>query len=134
MCNCRQLPPWVAEIESIERGFAFSGALIHKHYFETPESDYLEPQLDYSHSRYRCLECGQEWYIECSPEQTPFPAFAFKVNELMRLPSENEVQAAKQYLCILAHGGFSSEKCRMAGCKNHKVLGRELCHLHIPFP
>lgn len=90
MCNCRQLPPCVAEIESMEWGFAFSGALIHKHYFETPERDYLEPQLDYSHSRCRCLECGQEWYIECSPEQTPFPDFAFKVNELMRLPSENE--------------------------------------------
>ncbi len=134
MCNCRQLPACVAEIESLERGFEFSRGFIHNYYFETPESELFEPRLDYSQSMYRCMECGQEWYIECSPEQTPYPEFALKINGLVRPPSENELQAAKQYLCILAHGGFGSEKCRMAGCQNHKVLGRELCHLHIPFP
>lgn len=134
MCDCRELPACVAEIEAIERGFTYSGALIHKHYFKTPESEYFEPQLDYANTLYCCLECGQEWYIECSPEQTPFPEFALKVNELVRPPSENEIQAAKQYLCILAHGGFDSEKCRMTGCHNHKLLRRELCHFHLPFP
>jgi len=88
MCNCRQLPPCVAEIEFMHRSFAFSGGLIHKHYFETPEGEYLEPQLDYAHFLYRCMECGQEWYIECSPEQTPFPVFALKINGVVRPPQD----------------------------------------------
>lgn len=67
MCNCRQLPACVAEIESLERGFEFSRGFIHNYYFETPESELFEPRLDYSQSMYRCMECGQEWYIECSP-------------------------------------------------------------------
>lgn len=116
MCNCRKLPTCVAEIEYRERGFQFLGASINNHYFETPESEHFEPQLDHSQSIYRCMECGQKWYIECSPEQTPHPEFALKVNELVRLPSVSELQAAKQYLCILAHGGFGSEKCSMVGC------------------
>lgn len=134
MCNCKELPTCVAEIEYLDRGFQFFGVLIHNHYFETPDSEHFEPQLDYSQFMYHCMECGQKWYIECAPEQTPYPEFALKVNELVRPPSVNELQAAKQYLCILAHGGFGSDKCRMAECQNHKLLGRELCHLHILFP
>jgi hypothetical protein len=134
MCNCRELPSSVAELEYREQDFQYMGDLFHNHYFETPDSDHFEPPLDYSHSMYCCMECGQTWYIECTPEQNPSPKFALKVNEIIRLPSDKKLQAAKQYLCILAHGGFDSEKCRMADCQNHKLLGRELCHLHIPFP
>lgn len=132
MCNCSELPTCVAEIEY--RGFHFLGALLHRHYFETPDSEYFEPPLEYSESMYRCTECGQHWYIECSPEQTPYPEFALKADNIEQLPSDAEIRAAKQYLCILAHGGFDAGKCRIAGCQYHKLLGRELCHLHIPFP
>lgn len=134
MCNCRELPTCVAEIEYREQGFQFLGVLIHYQYFETPDSEHFEPQLDYSQSMYLCTECGQTWYIECAPEQASYPEFALKVNGTALLPSESELQAAKQYLCILAHNGFGPEKCRMARCQNHKLLGRELCHVHIPFP
>lgn len=75
MCNCKKLPTCVAEIEYLDRGFQFFGALIHNNYFETPDSEYLEPQLDYSQSMYHCIECGQKWYIECAPEQTLYPKF-----------------------------------------------------------
>ncbi|RYC43617.1 hypothetical protein CTN06_06890 [Pectobacterium zantedeschiae] len=38
------------------------------------------------------------------------------------------------YETLVAHGGFDSGKCRMTGCTNDKLLGRELCYLHLPFP
>ncbi|WP_420064285.1 hypothetical protein [Pectobacterium colocasium] len=124
----------MAELEYWGHGFHFSHALTHNRHFETPDSEYFEPQLDYSESLYRCMECGQAWYIESISEQCPYPLFALKVQETASLPSDKEVKAAKVHLCILAHGGFDSEKCRMAGCQNDKLLGRELCHFHIPFP
>lgn len=134
MCNCRKLPNCVADIEYWTQGFEYLGSQNHCHYFETPDSTNFEPALNYSKSIYQCSECGQRWYIECLPEETPSPGFALKINAALQLPSDDEVEAAKEYLCILAHGGFDSKKCRVAGCKNHKLIGRELCHLHIPFP
>ncbi|RJL50808.1 hypothetical protein D5071_12250 [Pectobacterium carotovorum] len=134
MCNCKELPTSVVELDSWWHSFHFSNALTHNRHFETPDSEYFEPQLDYSESLYRCAECGQAWYIECAPEQSPYALFALKTEDAKSLPSDKEVKTAKVHLCILAHGGFDSEKCRMAGCKNLKLLGRELCHFHIPFP
>lgn len=134
MCNCRELPPFVVEINCREHGPQLTGLSYHHRYFEIPDSEFFEPPLDHSHSMYRCAECGQMWYFELWPEQTPWPEFALKVDDLTRSPSEQERRAARQYLCILAHGGFDSEKCRMAGCHNHKLLGREICHLHFSFP
>ncbi|ATY91657.1 hypothetical protein ECA3131 [Pectobacterium atrosepticum SCRI1043] len=134
MCNCKELPTSVAEIEHWGHGFHFPNALTHNRHFETLDSEYFEPQLDYSEFMYRCTECGQAWYIECTPEASPSSLFALKVRDTESLPSDKEVKSAKEHLCILAHGGFDSEKCRMAGCQNDKLLGRELCYLHLSFP
>lgn len=134
MCNCRELPSSVAEPENRGQILALTGISLYQRYFVTPDSNRFEPPLDYSHFLYCCMECGQRWYLECTPEESPHPSFALKVNETTRLPSDELLQAVKQYLCILAHGGFDSEKCRAVDCQNHKLLGRELCHLHIPFP
>lgn len=134
MCNCGELPSSVAELGYQDKEFQFKRDLFLNHYFEIPDSDRFEPPLEYAQFMYCCLDCGQSWYIECSPEENPSPIFALKVNEPIRLPSVKKLQAIKHYLCIVAHGGFDSEKCRMMGCPNHKLHGRELCHLHIPFP
>lgn len=134
MCNCSELPNCVAEIGYWERSFVFSGSSINARYFETPDSEHFEPPLDYSQSMYRCAECGQPWYIEGTPEEYPSSIFALKASEITLPPSDEQVKAAKNYLCILAHGGFSSEKCSSMSCQNYKLLGRELCHLHITFP
>jgi hypothetical protein len=134
MCNCSRLPTSVADIEYWQQGFASFGASINARYFEIPDSECYEPILQYSIHLYKCIECGQPWYIECLPEETPSPGFALKLNDPSYSPSDEEVNAAKEYLCVLAHGGFSPHKCRMSGCNNHQLLGRELCHLHITFP
>jgi hypothetical protein len=134
MCNCSRLPTHVADIEYRQRGFLFLGAVLHNRHFETPDSEHFEPNLDYEKTMYLCGDCGQAWYIECLPEETTSPGFALKANDVTQPPSGDEVNAAKEYLSILAHDGFHAEKCRMADCNNHKLKGRELCHLHIPFP
>jgi len=134
MCNCNELPACVADIELWLNRFSFQGALIHHRHFETPDSEYLEPPVEYQASMYRCMQCGQHWYIEGTPDENSTPEFALKAARLTVFPTDNEIKAAKEYLCILAHGGFDSEKCRIVGCPNHKLVGRELCHLHIPFP
>ncbi|ACT13937.1 conserved hypothetical protein [Pectobacterium carotovorum subsp. carotovorum PC1] len=133
MCNCKQLPTSVAELDYWGHGFHFSNALTHNRHFETPDSEYFEPQWNYEESMYYCAECGQAWYIECTPEHFPSPLFALKTKDVNSLPSDKEIKAAKVHLCLLAHGGLDSEICRMAECKNNKLLGRELCYLHIPF-
>lgn len=134
MCNCGELPSSVVELEYHNQEFQFQRELFLNHYFEIPESDHFEPSLDYSQSMYCCLDCGQSWYLECTPEENPSPLFALKVDEPGVLPSVKEIQAMKHYLSIVAHGGFDSEQCRMVDCPNNKLLGRELCHLHTPFP
>lgn len=134
MCNCNKLPRYVADIELWTNPFQFSGKLFNHLYFETPDSEYLEPRVEFQIFMYRCTQCGQYWYVEGTPEENSSAEFALKVAQLTKLPSNDEVKAAKEYLCILAHGGFDSGKCRVAGCQNYKLIGRELCHLHIPFP
>lgn len=134
MCNCGRLPACVADIEYWQRDFLFIGAQLHIRHFETPDSEHFEPGLEYEKTIYRCDECGQLWYIECLPEETTSPSFALKANHITLPPSREEINAAKECLSILAHDGFDSEKCRMVNCNNHKLKGRELCHLHIPFP
>lgn len=134
MCNCRELPACVADLEYRDRGFEYLGSEAHYQHFETPESTRFEPELDYSKYMYQCSECGQPWYIECLPDEMPSPGFALKRNDTSQPPSADELKAEKEYLCILAHGGFDSKTCRSAGCNNHKLKGRELCQLHISFP
>ncbi|AJZ88485.1 hypothetical protein VW41_05210 [Klebsiella michiganensis] len=133
MCNCQALPAYVADISYGQNRFQFIGEHLHADYFMPPDSEHFSPALDYSQNQYLCLECGQQWYFECAPEQTSFPLFALKLISDAE-PGVTEINAAKQFLAILAHDGFASEKCRMKGCENFKLKGREMCHLHLRFP
>lgn len=130
-CNCFDLPDVVADVQYYNCGFKFAGLASHGKHFDVPESDCFLPKLDDNHTMYRCLVCEQCWYIECSPEQSPSPIFAIKVSEIDAHPSEAVIYAAKSKLCVMAHGGFSTEKCRTLGCQHPALIGRALCHLHI---
>lgn len=133
MCNCALLPNAVAELEYWERRFHFEGAFEFGRHFELPEHEAFEPPLSHAETFYRCRECGQAWYVESVPEQMPSPSFALKIVSDKK-PERDELQSAKEYLCVLAHGGFAEEKCRRVDCPNHSLKGRALCHVHISFP
>jgi hypothetical protein len=74
------------------------------------------------------------WYGEAEPEEVPELYFAMKIQPGAGAPSEAEVDAAKESLCVIAHGGFENERCRVVGCENHALKGRYLCHRHFNFP
>jgi len=134
MCNCADLPQAVAELEYWNRGFSFQGSTEHAAHFQELDGSSLLPPLNFTHFLYSCGECGQAWYIECLPEEAPVPGFALKLESSASSPSREEIVAAKEILCVLAHGGFESDKCRISGCTNRCLKGRALCQAHITFP
>jgi hypothetical protein len=134
MCNCVVLPIAVVDILCSETRFNFQGKVEFQPFFESLDSENYLPDLDYSKHHYKCMECGQFWYIENSADQNPAPIFAMKYNGLSYEPTIEEIRAEKDFLLILAHRGFSSTTCRVLGCNNKKLKGREICFLHLSLP
>lgn len=131
VCSCSQLPFAVADPE--ERSFAFSGMALFPQYFEAPDGVSLDPGMAGSQVSRRCDVCGQWWWVQAASDETPYPLFALKtVSE--NPPEAALLASARSFLCILAHGGFAPGQCRHSGCANWKLLGRELCHMHLSFP
>lgn len=114
------MPAWVGE--------AFSPA-----YFQTPDLDLLDYSVSREQSEYQCTDCGQAWYGEAEPGETGELRFAMKISSLEAPPSDDAVAAAKELLCVIAHGGFEESPCRSLGCANRSLLGRYLCHVHFSF-
>lgn len=134
MCQCSQFPEAVVDLTYREnRSFNFLGAELFSAYFTIPDESSFTPQLDYNITLYQCSSCGQKWYVEPTPEECPSIEFGMKYFSDNR-PTKMEIDSRKQFLTILAHGGFSENLCRSSGCKNFKLKGRELCHLHITVP
>jgi hypothetical protein len=104
-------------------------------FFDEADFEFVVPEFDYSStsSVYQCAACGQHWYIEVSPEEYPSPVFALKLASSDE-PTRAEIAAGKQFLSVLAHGGFSPSPCQQSGCQNLSLQGRAFCHLHYPFP
>jgi len=136
MCNCLQLPESIADISSswVNSAIEFKGSEIFHIFFQEMESEEFQPDLDYSEVNYKCLECGQYWYIECSPEENPSPLFAIKRSGSNKELSKDEIESSKEYITILAHNGFESTACSMAGCNNYKLKGKALCQKHLTVP
>ena len=132
MCNCLEIPDAAAEVGYWDRGFNYQGLSENSACFSPPDGNSLQPSLDYSCFLYRCGECGQYWYIECAPEEQPFPLFALKLDNSFQ-PTHAEVQTAKERLCLVAHGGFEEALCKVAGCSNHALKGRTLCYSTFHF-
>jgi hypothetical protein len=132
MCNCATLPTAVADLTYWLRNAP--SAEVFANYFSPLDCECLVPSLSYTLGDiYQCAFCDQHWYIECAPEETPFPIFAMKLASNV-MPSDNEKASHKQFLSILAHKGFSSAPCLSASCSNFALNGRAFCHVHFQFP
>lgn len=131
MCQCNQYHEAVIELtHAHDRNFDFPGAKLFSSHFQTPDDSTFSPKLNYSIASYECTSCGQKWHVESTPEQYPSVVFAMKYFSGVQ-PTDNEVKSRKQFLAILAHAGFSEGLCRLSGCKNLKLKGREFCHIHL---
>jgi hypothetical protein len=133
MCTCASLPSYFGQVHYWDASFSFAGVTSAPAYFVAPDTSTFTPSLSHEISVYRCEHCGQCWYIELLPEESPEPEFGLKLPTLAR-PSSGEVEAAKEGLCVIAHGGFETERCAQAACPNRRLRGRMVCHLHLNFP
>jgi hypothetical protein len=133
VCNCPQLPFVVASPGYWDGHFVYSGVEQSPLFFRELNVEDLMPELDCSNTIYRCEACGQWWWVELAPEETPEPLFALKIAGPDPAVAPL-VASARAYVSILAHGGFEGEPCRHKNCRNWKLRGRELCQLHMAFP
>lgn len=136
MCNCSELPKSVIEISLSWsfRSIKMAGVELFPQYFSGLETEEFEPELNYETTYYRCKECGQRWYIYLDSDESPSPWLAIKHDDLEIPLTDEEIEAEKQFLTILAHNGFESGLCRKSGCKNLKLKGKELCNIHLTLP
>lgn len=134
MCNCADLPELVCDPSYYNKGFSFEGIKSYPEYFDGIDSDYWVPDLEYCECNSRCKDCGQEWYLECAPEESTFPLFGLKTRGPGYEPSKEEIKDKKETLSLMAHGGTDEFVCRIKECNNNKLKGREFCVEHITFP
>lgn len=136
MCNCSELPKSVIEISLSWsfRSIKMDGVELFPQYFSGLEADDFEPELNYETSYYYCKKCRQRWYIYLDSDESPSPWLAIKHDALENPLTDQEIEAEKQFLTILAHNGFAAELCRTSGCKNLKLKGKELCNIHLTLP
>lgn len=136
ICQCSQTPRFVAAPDYCgAHALRLPGTEEFPQFFSETDFEFVVPALDYANpsSVYQCSACGQYWHIEVTPEEYPSPVFALKLASCIT-PTAQEIEAGKQFLNILAHGGFDSSPCYQSGCQNFSLKGRALCHLHYPFP
>lgn len=129
MCNCIELPSAVADPTYSDCTFDFEGLEKHGIHFQELKTESFEPSLDWRPRVYRCRSCQPCWYVECVPEEVLSPRFAMKCSA-EDAPPASEIAEHKNRLCVLAHDGHEPARCRMSGCCNNKLRGRELCELH----
>src|ERR1700750_1519825 len=79
-----------------------------------------------------CATFNRAWYVELEPESSPFVALAMKL-ETTNEPLFLEVEEAKRFLLLIAHCGFSSQRCQRSGCAELDLRGRALCEAHRVF-
>lgn len=130
MCNCKALPTYIAD--PYYKGI---GVQQFQSHFSQLDTEGLTPEFrEYEEEGgvYFCTVCEQHWYIELTTEEQPSPLFALKVDSDAK-PNQLLVEATKQFLSLLAHGGFDTSLCKQSGCYNFALRGRALCHLHFSF-
>src|ERR1700756_5771026 len=79
-----------------------------------------------------CATFDRAWYVELEPESSPFVAFAMKL-ETTNEPLILEAEEANRFLLVMAHSGFSSQRCQRSGCAELRLRGRALCEAHWAF-
>src|ERR1700756_4697054 len=77
-----------------------------------------------------CATFDRAWYVELEPESSPFVAFAMKL-ETTNEPLILEVEEAKRFLLVMAHCGFSSQRCQRSGCAELRLRRLARCEARI---
>ena len=134
MCECRKIKSFFACPDDFNNLFSFNFDVVEnfpKYFREDAPTDEVIPKFDYSITSYRCLECQQWWYFECSPTESPYPMLGIKLKAQEHSLSKAEVKAIKQFLIILAHEGFSAEECVHYGCSNLALKNIKICVNHF---
>ena len=134
MCVCASLPNLYASLDRFRRETALPGSVNSPGYFQGPDIEDLDCSVTWEQREYQCTRCGQAWYGEAQPAEYPEFQFAMKIGGVGSPPSPGAIDAAKESLCVIAHGGFEDGRCAQAGCRNRRLIGRFMCHLHFAFP
>lgn len=100
---------------------------------EDSPCEVVQPQFDYGDFYYICSECQQKWYFECYPETPTFPIFGIKMLNTTSILSQNKINSIKQFLVVLAHEGFSENKCIHKGCMNYSLNEAKVCLNHFGY-
>ena len=131
MCKCKELPLAIADLGDGQNRFDYQGEEVFSAYFQNLDTEDFVPALDYEISNYVCKICSQKWYVECAPEQTTWPLFSMKDVTGKLTEKSAGVAAQKAFLEVLAHGGFSEERCLFKNCTGLALNGRFVCYAHL---
>ncbi|MDA4943591.1 hypothetical protein PGJ89_17050, partial [Acinetobacter baumannii] len=59
--------------------------------------------------------------------------FGIKLSEVKQTLSQNQINSIKQFLVVLAHKGFSENKCFYKGCTDYSLNGINVCLNHFGY-
>ena len=136
MCECQSVDNFFICPTSFSDVFSHNYNMKYKfpHYFiEDPPCEEAKPEFDYGEFYYVCSECQQAWYFECYPETPTGPIFGIKIPDMSQVLSQNRINSIKQFLVILAHEGFSENKCIHNGCMDYSLNGIKVCLNHFGY-
>ncbi|WEV50134.1 hypothetical protein OZX61_12415 (plasmid) [Acinetobacter sp. ESL0695] len=104
------------------------------HYIiEDSPCEEAQPKFYYGESYYICAECQQPWYFECYPDTLTYPIFGIKISDINKILNQNQINSIKQFLVVLAHEGFSENKCIYKGCMDYSLKGIKVCLNHFGY-
>lgn len=136
MCECRSVGNFFACVDNFSDIINASNTMKDKfssYFIEKFPCEETLPRFNYGDVYYVCDECGQAWYFECAPVECTYPVFGIKLPNINTKIRDNEINAIKQFLIVLAHEGFSKNKCRHMFCSNYALNGLEVCLNHLGF-
>jgi len=136
MCECQNVGEFFVCPDSFSNIFSNNYEMKNRfsHYIveETPCEE-THPKFDYNTFYYVCSECEQAWYFECYPDTPTAPILGIKLSDVNQTLSQNRINSIKQFLVVLAHEGFSENKCIHKGCMDYSLNGINLCLNHFGY-
>ncbi len=140
MCNCKELPRIFADPRYYSdkkelRKSADNYPMFFDEAYDLAVNDLeIIPSKSKSNGAlYRCNECGQHWQIDPAPEEDSWPLLAIKIESEESWKNFDD-KPIREYLSILAHGGFGTSICHAKDCENYVLKGAYWCHRHYGFP
>lgn len=136
MCECKNVGDFFACADGFSDIIKINNVMKDKfpgYFLEASPCENSFPKFSYSESYYVCSECDQVWYFECVPDEYTYPVFGIKLLDVDTKIKDNEINAIKQFLIVLAHEGFSQNKCRHMLCSNYSLNGLSVCLNHLGF-